>query len=124
MSKIIRGLSRLSYNAEYIISAHGSGLVNIMWCNKDVKIIEIIPINNFSQPTSFNHYKKICNNFQLNYFNMYSTNYDNSILKFFKTLNRLSNNKLKKKYIGYQVALASNNIKVDSNKLSEILNYK
>lgn len=49
-------------NAEYIISAHGAALSNIIWCNNTVKIVEL----NGNQDVRW-HFAKIANTLKLNY---------------------------------------------------------
>jgi hypothetical protein len=49
-------------NAEYIVSAHGAALSNIIWCKSSVKIIEL----NGSQDVRW-HFAKMANTLNLNY---------------------------------------------------------
>jgi hypothetical protein len=49
-------------NAEYIVSAHGAALSNIIWCKNTVKILEL----NGNQDVRW-HFAKIANTLKLNY---------------------------------------------------------
>ena len=56
-------------NAEVIVSATGSGLTNIVFCNEGTKIIEICPKYNFDYENNFkSRFSFIAKNLRLKYF--------------------------------------------------------
>ena len=75
----------LFYNAKYIFGAHGAGLFNIIFCNKDVKIFEMIPYTKSSlqyDAGALNVFKHIGNKMDLEYVTILTNKYNYSIWAF------------------------------------------